>query len=69
LDGGHLLFLLVEKIKGAAVSAQVQERAALVGMTVLLGLALFISFHDIKRYFFKAGPDQPPAEALIEGSP
>ncbi|MGL4861437.1 MAG: RIP metalloprotease RseP, partial [Enterobacteriaceae bacterium] len=47
LDGGHLLFLLIEKIKGTPVSEQVQEYSYRIGVMVLLllmGLALFNDF-------------------------
>ncbi len=47
LDGGHLLFLLIEKIKGTPVSEQVQEYFYRIGamlLVVLMGLALFNDF-------------------------
>lgn len=47
LDGGHLLFLLIEKIKGAPVSEQVQEYSYRIGaamLVLLMGLALFNDF-------------------------
>jgi len=47
LDGGHLLFLLVEKIKGGAVSERVQAFSYRIGsllLILLMGLALFNDF-------------------------
>ncbi|ARU95090.1 sigma E protease regulator RseP [Tatumella citrea] len=47
LDGGHLLFLLVEKIKGGPVSERVQDfsyRIGSVALVLLMGLALFNDF-------------------------
>jgi regulator of sigma E protease len=50
LDGGHLFFLLLEKMRGKAVSIRIQERAAQVSFVLLMTLVLFISFHDLERY-------------------
>ncbi|CAK9884017.1 MAG: Regulator of sigma-E protease RseP [Candidatus Erwinia impunctatus] len=47
LDGGHLLFLLIEKIKGAPVSERVQDFSYRIGsivLVLLMGLALFNDF-------------------------
>ena len=47
LDGGHLLFLLIEKIKGGPVSERVQDfsyRIGVIALILLMGLALFNDF-------------------------
>ncbi|MDT9587561.1 MAG: sigma E protease regulator RseP [Candidatus Arsenophonus melophagi] len=47
LDGGHLLFLLIEKIKGKPVSECVQNfsyRIGAIALILLMGLALFNDF-------------------------
>lgn len=47
LDGGHLLFLLIEKIKGAPLSDQVQAmfyRLGFILLMVIMGIALFNDF-------------------------
>ncbi|MBD8162410.1 sigma E protease regulator RseP [Erwinia persicina] len=47
LDGGHLLFLLIEKIKGGQVSERVQDFSYRIGsivLVLLMGLALFNDF-------------------------
>jgi len=47
LDGGHLLFLLIEKIKGGPVSERVQDFSYRIGsivLVLLMGLALFNDF-------------------------
>lgn len=49
LDGGRLLFLLIEKIKGGKVNYQVQNVINFVGFALLIILMLFISYHDILR--------------------
>ena len=50
LDGGHALFLFLEKIKGSPVSIRVQTVATMIGMGVLLLLMLFITYQDIIRW-------------------
>ena len=49
LDGGHLLLLLIEKIKGSPVSIKIQEVTTYAGMILLGGLVLYVTFHDIGR--------------------
>ena len=51
-DGGHIVFLLVEKIKGSAVSEKVQGIVTYVGLTVVGVFALYVTFNDIVRSFF-----------------
>ncbi len=51
LDGGHLFFLIIEAIKGSPVSLKIQERAAMVGMVMLISLAIFVSIMDVSRFF------------------
>ena len=50
LDGGHLFFLLIEKLRGKAVSVKIQERAAQVSFVLLMTLVLVISFNDLHRF-------------------
>lgn len=47
LDGGHLLFLLIEGVRRKSVSLEVQERAAQVGFVLLLALMGFIIYNDL----------------------
>ncbi|MCS3434501.1 sigma E protease regulator RseP [Klebsiella sp. BIGb0407] len=47
LDGGHLLFLAIEKLKGSPVSERVQDVSYRIGsvlLVLLMGLALFNDF-------------------------
>ena len=50
LDGGHLFFLATEKLRGKAVSLNIQERAAQVSMVILVTLVLFICMNDLERF-------------------
>jgi regulator of sigma E protease len=49
LDGGHLLFLLIEKIKGSPVSTRVLGYSQIVGLVFVLLLLLFVTYNDILR--------------------
>jgi len=47
LDGGHLLFYIVEAVRRKPVEPQVQEWAFRSGLALLLGLMLFVTFNDL----------------------
>jgi regulator of sigma E protease len=49
LDGGRLLFVLIEAIRGRPISPQREGLVHLVGLLLLLGLMFFIAFMDIDR--------------------
>ena len=52
LDGGLVVLLLVEKIKGSALSDRTMGAIAYVGWALILALLLYITFNDIVRTFF-----------------
>ncbi len=51
LDGGLIVLLLIEKIKGSALSEKTQEVIAYTGWIFIGGFALYITFNDIVRIF------------------
>jgi len=51
LDGGHLLFLLLEVILRRPVSVRIRIIVQQVGMALLMALMVFIIFNDIRRLF------------------
>jgi membrane-associated protease RseP (regulator of RpoE activity) len=51
LDGGHILFLLVEKIKGSAVSERFQGALAYAGWILIGALFVYVTFNDVVRNF------------------
>lgn len=51
LDGGHLSFLLVEKLKGSPVSTKIQYASMQVALILFLSLALYVTWNDIRRLF------------------
>jgi regulator of sigma E protease len=51
LDGGHLVFNLIEAIKGSPVTVESQMTAQKVGMVLLLSLMILAFFNDLTRLF------------------
>lgn len=51
LDGGHLLFLGIEKIMGKPLSMRKREIAQQVGLFLLISLMIFAFYNDIVRLF------------------
>jgi RIP metalloprotease RseP len=49
LDGGMFVFLIIEKIKGEPVSLKVQVATQLIGLTLIIGIFLFVTFQDIAK--------------------
>jgi regulator of sigma E protease len=50
LDGGHILFLMIEKIRKKPVSIKMQENITQVGMSLLIALMLFVFYNDFIRF-------------------
>ncbi len=50
LDGGHILFLLIEKIRGKPLSARTQEVISNTGVAFLILLTVFIFYNDIMKF-------------------
>ena len=48
LDGGHLMFYLIEKILGRPLSQKVQEGFFRIGLFLLFSLMFFVTFNDLK---------------------
>jgi len=51
LDGGHLMFLILEAIKRKPVSIKGRMIAQQVGMALLLLLMVVVTYNDIIRVF------------------
>lgn len=51
LDGGRLLFLAIEKIKGSPLPIKFEKYAHIAGMALLLLLMFLITIKDISRFF------------------
>lgn len=49
LDGGHILFALIERVKGSPISTRVYERAGMVGWALILVVFVFALQNDIVK--------------------
>ena len=48
LDGGHLLFMFIEKIRGKRLAESIQQKAIQTGFFLLILLMFFVLFNDIR---------------------
>lgn len=53
LDGGRLVFLLVEAIRHKALKAETEGMIHFVGFAALMLLMIFVTFNDVKNIFVK----------------
>jgi regulator of sigma E protease len=51
LDGGRVLFLIIEKIKGRPVKKETEALFHNIGFIILLLLILVVTFQDVIRFF------------------
>ncbi len=51
LDGGRLLFLLIEKIKGSRLNPKVANITNMIGFMILIAFMLLITYHDVVNLF------------------
>ncbi len=51
LDGGLIVLLIIEKIKGSPISERVQTILAYTSWTLILALLIYVTFNDILRLF------------------
>ena len=53
LDGGHIILLIIERVKGSPLNYKVQEIITYAGLILIGGLFLYITGNDIIRVIFK----------------
>lgn len=53
LDGGHILFFLIEAVMRRPISLRKREIAQQIGLFLLISLMLFAFYNDIMRFFIK----------------
>ena len=49
LDGGHLMFLSIEAVRGKALSDKIMNAVTKIGMALLILLIVFVFYNDIVR--------------------
>ncbi|RCW55706.1 RIP metalloprotease RseP [Halanaerobium sp. ST460_2HS_T2] len=52
LDGGRILFILIEMVRGKAVDPRKESFVHMIGFAILMLLMLFIIYNDLMRTFF-----------------
>ena len=52
-DGGRILFIIIEKVKGSPVDAKLENTIHTIGFVLLMLLMLVITYQDIIRLVFK----------------
>jgi regulator of sigma E protease len=52
VDGGLFVFLILEKIMGKPLSPRAQSIAQIVGLALIVGVFLFVTYHDIYRMVY-----------------
>lgn len=50
-DGGRILFLIIEKIKGSPVNPKVENTIHSIGFILLILLMIYVTFNDILKLF------------------
>ncbi len=53
LDGGRVLFLIIEKLKGSPVSSKTQRTVNTIGFAALILLMVFVTIHDVGNILHK----------------
>ena len=51
LDGGHLLFFIIEMIARKPIPDKVQDKLLKVGFTILILIMIFATFNDVRGFF------------------
>ncbi len=50
LDGGRILFILIEKIKGSPISQKTEQIVHTIGFALLIFLMIVVTFRDLSRF-------------------
>ncbi|MEG0919498.1 MAG: RIP metalloprotease RseP [Anaerovoracaceae bacterium] len=50
LDGGRLVFIIIRKITGKAITDEMEGKVHMIGMVLLLTLMLYVTWNDIMRF-------------------
>ena len=52
MDGGRLLFIIIEKLRGKPIDAEKEGLVHFIGFVVLMLFMVLIAYNDIRRIFF-----------------
>lgn len=51
LDGGHIFFLIIEKIRGKPLDIKAERVITQIGFAFIITLAIFVTYNDLNRLF------------------
>jgi regulator of sigma E protease len=63
LDGGHMLYYVIEGVRGKPLSHKVMAKANMVGLALLLSLLVFATMNDIQRFRTSKAAEESPVAA------
>jgi len=66
LDGGHMVFATIGKLRGRALPANFIAMAHSVFMVLLLSMVAYVTYFDVRRLSPSAHKDKPPATAPVK---
>lgn len=69
LDGGHMAFATIGKLRGRALAPEFIASAQSVFMVLLLTMIVYVSFFDVRRWSRDARAERPAASAPAEPAP
>jgi regulator of sigma E protease len=69
LDGGHMLFATIGKLRGKALPARFIQTAQSVFVAALLSMMLYVSFFDVRRIARDAKADEPAKKTESSDAP
>lgn len=52
LDGGRLVFLIIEAVRGKPIDREKEGMVHMAGMMLLMALMVFVLFNDVRKLFF-----------------
>ncbi|MBW8781028.1 MAG: RIP metalloprotease RseP [Verrucomicrobia bacterium] len=69
LDGGHMLFATIAKLRGRALPAQLIATTQSVFMVLLFSLMMYVLYFDSRRWIRDSHAAKPEAEAVAPAKP
>lgn len=51
LDGGHIVLLAIEKVRGRTLSLKAERLIMQIGLTIIITLAIIVTYNDILKFF------------------
>jgi regulator of sigma E protease len=63
LDGGHMLFATIGKLRGRPLPHEFIAAAQSVFMVLLFSMIIYVTFFDVRRWNREARPERPEQTA------